>query len=107
MAILCFELQSQILPVDARALDAEQDAKVDAGPAGIGMTAVAAVFVPRQGLDSLQDALPSHAALPRFTGWVDATGGGRGGPVQMLQTETISLFIMSMFLCLLTVTDVD
>lgn len=54
--------------MDTRALDAEQDAEVDTGPAGVGLAAVTAVLVSRQGLDPLQDALSSHTALPRLTG---------------------------------------
>lgn len=74
----------QTLPVDAGALDAEQDAQVDWGPAGVGLAAVTALLVPRQTLDALQDGFPSDAALPRLTGRINAAGGRRGCSVQML-----------------------
>lgn len=65
---LRIELRPQFVPVDAGALNAEQDAEVDAGPAGVGHAAVTAALVPREGLDPVQDALPSHAALPWLAG---------------------------------------
>lgn len=54
--------------MDAGALDAQQDAQVDGGPARVGLTAVAALLVPRQALDALQDCLTPGAALPRLAG---------------------------------------
>lgn len=54
------------VPVDARALDAEEDAQVDGGPAGVGLAAVAAPLVSRKSLDTLQDGVASDAALPRL-----------------------------------------
>lgn len=78
---------SWTVPVDARALDTQQDAQVDGGPARVGLPAVAAVLVPRLALDPLQDGLPSHAALPRLAGRIDTAGGGRGRSVQMLNTD--------------------
>lgn len=69
------------LPVDPGALDAQQDAQVDGGPAGVGLATVAALLIPRQTLDALQDGFPSDAALPRLAGRVDAAGGRRGCPV--------------------------
>lgn len=72
--------------MDARALDAQQDAQVDGGPARVSLAAVTALLVSRQTLDPLQDGLPSDAALPRFTGRVDAAGGRGGCPVETLNT---------------------
>lgn len=70
--------------MDAGTFDAEQDAQVDGGPAGVGLAAVAALLVSRETLDALQDGLPSDAAFPRLTGRIDAAGGRRGCSVQML-----------------------
>lgn len=78
---LCFP------PVDAGALDAQQDAQVDGGPARVALTTVAALFVPWQALDALQDGLTPGAALPRLAGWIDAAGGRRGSSVQMLKLD--------------------
>lgn len=58
--------------MDARALDAQQDAQVDAGPAGIWLTTVTALVVPRDALDPLQDGLPFHVALPRVGSRINA-----------------------------------
>lgn len=69
------------------ALDAQQDAQVDGGPAGVGLAAVAALLVPRQTLDALQDGFAAHAALSRLAGRVDAAGGRRGCSVQVLRVE--------------------
>jgi len=74
--------------VDARALDTQQDAQVDRGPARVGLATVAAVLVPRLTLDPLQDGLPSHAALPRLAGRIDTAGGWRGRSVQVLKINT-------------------
>lgn len=73
--------------MDAGAFDTQQDAQVDGGPAGVGLTTVAALLVPRQTLDALQDGLPAHAALPGLTGRVDAAGGWRRCSVQMLKKQ--------------------
>ena len=70
--------------MDAGALDAQQDAQVDGGPAGVRLAAVAALLVAGQQLDPLQDALPADAALPRLAGRIDAAGGRRGRSVQVL-----------------------
>ncbi len=75
------------LPVDAGALDTQQDAQVDGGPARVSLAAVTALLVPRQTLDPLQDGLPPHAALPRLTGRINTAGGRRSGSVQMLNVE--------------------
>lgn len=83
-------MQAFFLPVDAGALDAQQDAQVDWGPARVGLTAVAALLVPRQTLDPLQDGLAPGTALPWLTGWIDAACGWRGCSVQVLQTNAIS-----------------
>lgn len=73
--------------MDAGALDAQQDAQVDGGPARVGLAAVAALLVARQTLDPLQDGLPSDAAFPRLAGRVDAAGGRRSRSVQTLNTN--------------------
>lgn len=73
--------------MDAGAFDTQQDAQVDGSPAGVGLTTVAALLVPRQTLDALQDGLPTHAALPGLTGKVDAAGGRRRLSVQMLKKQ--------------------
>ena len=73
--------------MDAGALDTQQDAQVDGGPAGVGLAAVAALLVPRQTLDPLQDGVAPDAALPRLAGRIDAAGGRRGRSVQMLNTK--------------------
>lgn len=94
--------QNVSLPVDAGALDAQQYAEVDGGPARVGLAAVAALLVARQTLDPLQDGLPSDAALPRLAGRVDAAGGWRSRSVQMLNmndTQTkplITALLMSL-----------
>lgn len=75
------------VPVYPGALDAQQDAQVDGGPAGIGLAAVAALLVPRQTLDALQDGFAAHAALSRLAGRVDAAGGRRGRSVQVLRVK--------------------
>lgn len=72
----------------AGALDAQQDAQVDGGPARLSLAAVAALLVAGETLDALQDALPSDAALPRLAGRVDAAGGRGGCPVEALEAHT-------------------
>lgn len=54
--------------MNARALDTQQDAQVDGGPARFGLAAIAAVLVPGQTLDPLQDGLAADTALPRLAG---------------------------------------
>lgn len=46
-----------VLPVNARALYTEGDAKVDAGPAGVWLTTVTAASIARDSQDLLQGAL--------------------------------------------------
>lgn len=41
------------VPVDTRALDAQQNAEVDTGPARIWLTTVTALVIPRNALHSL------------------------------------------------------
>lgn len=72
-------------PVDPWALDAQKDAKVDGGPARVGLPAVAALLVSRHALDPLQDVLSSGTALARLAGRIDAADGRGGCPVQMLK----------------------
>ena len=72
-------------PVDAGALDAEEDAQVDGGPAGVGLAAVAAMLVSRKSLDALQNGVAADAALPCLTGRINAAGGGRSRSVQVLR----------------------
>lgn len=74
----------QVWPVNPRALDAEQDAQVDAGPARVGLTAVAALLVSGQTEDTLQNALAPPTALSRLICWIYTADGGGGGPVQTL-----------------------
>lgn len=74
--------------MDARALDTQQDAQVDGGPAGVGLAAVTALLVPRQTLDPLQDGFTSGAALSRLAGRINTARGWRGCSVQMLNRET-------------------
>lgn len=50
--------------MDTRALNAQQNAQVDAGPPGIWLTTVTALVVARDALHSLQDGLPFHVAVP-------------------------------------------
>lgn len=76
------------LPVNAGALDAEQDAQIDAGPARLSLPTVTALLVSRQTQDTLQNALAPAAALSGLVCWVDTADGGRSGPVQTLQTDT-------------------
>lgn len=78
----------QVLPVNPRALDAEQDAQVDAGPAGVGLTAVTALLVSRQTEDTLQNAIAPPTALSWLIRWIYTADGGRSGPVQTLQKDT-------------------
>lgn len=80
------------VPVYSGALDAQQDAQVDGGPAGVGLAAVAALLVARETLDALQDGVAAHAALSRLAGRVDAAGGRRRRSVQVLhraETPTV------------------
>lgn len=74
--------------MDAGALDAEEDAQVDGGPARVGLAAVAALLVSRQSLETLQDGVAADAALPRLAG-IDAAGGGRSRSVQMLHVKHV------------------
>lgn len=74
--------------MDARALDTQQDAKVDGGPARVGLAAVTALLVPRQTLDPLQDGLTSGAALSRLAGRINTACGWRRCSVQMLNIYT-------------------
>ncbi len=74
------------LPVNAGALDAEQDAQIDAGPARVGLPTVTALLVSRQTQDTLQNALAP--ALSGLICWVYTADGGRSGPVQTLQADT-------------------
>lgn len=77
------------LPVDPRALDAEQHPEVDGGPAGSRLAAVAAKLIAGEALHPLQEALATSsgalvsplAALPGLAGRVDAAGGRRRRPV--------------------------
>ena len=80
-------LHSPSLPVDARALDAQQHAQVDRGPARLRVAAVTALAVPGQTLDPLQDGLHPDEALPRLAGRVDAAGGRGGRPLQTLRGQ--------------------
>lgn len=79
----------RVLPVYAGALDAQQDAQVDACPAWVGLATVAAHVIPRYTLHSLQHALSPDAALSQLAGRVDAAGGGRCRPVQTLKEKII------------------
>lgn len=87
------------LPVDPRALDAEQHPQVDGGPAGSRLAAVAAELIAGEALHPLQEAFATSsrtpvnplAALSGFTGRVDAAGGGRCRPVQALQRRRQAL----------------
>lgn len=74
------------LPVDARALDAEQHAQVDAGPAGVRLAAVAALPVASHALHALQGALALGPTLPKVRGRVDAACGWGRCAVQPLGT---------------------
>ena len=73
-------------PVDARALDAEQHAQVDAGPARVRLPTVAALAVPSHVLHALQHTLALDAAFPRVRGRVDAACGRGRRAVQPLET---------------------
>ncbi len=83
------------LPVNAGALDAEQDAQIDAGPARVGLPTVTALLVSRQTQDTLQNALAPAAALSGLVCRVYTADGGRSGPVQTLQTHTKQHIIRS------------
>lgn len=61
-------------PVDARALDAERDAQVDAGPARVRLSTVTAAEVPRDGQDFLESGFPFERALLRLPAGVQAAG---------------------------------
>ena len=80
------------VPVDAGALDAQQDSQVDGGPAGFRVAAVAALAVAGQTLDPLQDGLSAQQAVPRLAGRVDAAGGRGGGPLQTLRRQREELY---------------
>lgn len=83
------------VPVDTRALYAEGDAQVDAGPAGVRLPTVTAAGVARDGQDPLEGALPLKGLLLGLAARVQAPCGRRRPPVQLLETsgnsKTISL----------------
>lgn len=70
--------------MNARALDAEGDAQVDAGPAGVRLPTVAAAGVAREGQDLLQGALALQGPLLRLAAGVQAARGCGRLPVQLL-----------------------
>lgn len=76
-----------LVPVDARALYTEGDAQIDAGPAGIWLTAVAAAGVARDSQDLLQGALSFQWPLLRLPSRVQTPCRRRGLPVQLLAQE--------------------
>lgn len=71
-------------PVNSRALYAEGDAQVDAGPAGVRLATVAAAVVPWDGQDFLQGALPLQRPLLGLAARVQASCGRGRLPVQLL-----------------------
>lgn len=73
-----------ILPVNSRALYAEGDAQVDAGPAGIWLAAVAAAAVSWDGQDLLQGALPLQRPFLGLAARVQASCRRGRLPVQLL-----------------------
>jgi len=75
------------VPVDARALYAEGDAQVDAGPAGVRLPAVTAAGVARDGQDPLEGTLPLQGLLLGLAARVQAPRGRGRPPVQLLETS--------------------
>lgn len=68
----------------ARALYAERDAEVDAGPAGVWLAAVTAGRVPGDGHDLLQGTVPLQALLPWLAARVQTARRCGRLPVQLL-----------------------
>lgn len=62
------------VPVDTGALNAQQNAQVDTGPARIRLTTVTALVIPSDALHSLQDGLSFHTALPGVGSRINAAG---------------------------------
>lgn len=89
------QTHTHAVPVDTGALDAQQNAQVDTGPARIRLTAVTALVVPRDALHSLQDGLSLHTAIPGVGGRIDAASRGGRSPVQSLQGEKSSEILQS------------
>lgn len=71
-------------PVNARALNTEGDAQVDAGPAGVRLPTVTAAGVSWEGQDLLQGALALQGLLLRLATRVQAARGCGGLPVELL-----------------------
>lgn len=78
------QCEKLILPVNSRALYAEGDAQVDAGPAGIWLAAVAAAAVSWDGQDLLQGALPLQRPFLGLAARVQASCRRGRLPVQLL-----------------------
>lgn len=83
------------VPVDTGALNAQQNAQVDTGPARIRLTTVTALVIPRDALHSLQDGLSLPTAIPGVGGRIDAASRGGCSPVQSLQGEKSSEILQS------------
>ena len=71
--------------MDAGALDAQRDAQVDAGPAGVRLAAVTAAGVAGDGQHLLQGALPLQGLLLGLAPRVQAPRGRGRPPVQLLE----------------------
>lgn len=84
--------------MDPRALDAQQDSKVDGRPEWRTLPTVTAQLIAWEALYPLEQALPASPGPPvgplppisQLAGGVDAAGGGRGRPVQVLQGRAVS-----------------
>lgn len=63
------------LPMNARALDTEGDAQVDAGPAGVWLATVTAAGIAWDGQDLLQGTLSFKRPLLRLPTRVQASRG--------------------------------
>lgn len=83
------------VPVDTRALNAQQNAQVDTGPARIRLTTVTALVIPGYALHSLQDGLSFHTALPGVGSRINAASRWGSSPVQSLQGKKGSRILRS------------
>lgn len=77
----------QHLPVYARALDAECDSQVDAGPAWLRLPAVSTDVIPWDGQHPLEGTLTLHG--PGVAPGIQTAQGCRGLAIQFCLTKEI------------------
>lgn len=74
-------------PVNARALDAQCDAKVDAGPARVRQATITAHHVASNGLDPLEGAFPLQRLLFGLLAGLGAPCGGGALPLHLQKEQ--------------------